>query len=502
MQACWTDEIVDHTPGPEFDRDADVRHAGLSAADLLKWRWLCATGVYHASGNTLSIEVLHALVRIGSNVESFLCRRSNVWGEHARYFDRCAAGLGIKETESRLAQVQRGDCLPQHTPSGSLAAPAAWEARQLIQFGQTQQLSCDPAKHFVPANDQCPLAFRAHFPCDNNTKDYGFCSGKYGGALVKGPVGPRAIVYERPGEPPANLKFYTLKVVTPLSNVQLALLGGPDAWAFFDDVKKTGLLKYDPQKVHAQRNRTAGASLGRTAGTALSRTAVLRRAAGRRAVDELAAVQGMTGETGLKGAAAVAKAATATEAAAAVEAAEAAEVAAAAVAAAMRLLPVLDNLEVDTHLVIRSLNPLVLDVSGKVTPYHELCISHDVLRETFRCGRSLKQHYHVPSEPSQSRFQHIPSHLISYPTPFIFAPSIPSPFQDVTQRGPPLLEKRKSSMLSISSQGTPSAFGGAAAPVQMGAVSSCDSKAACGAGCNLGVDVRAGIRDQIGQGWV
>ena len=97
IQACWTDEIVDHTPGPELDRDADTRHAGLSAADLLKWRWLCATGVYHASGNTLSLEILREINLLGTTAEELLCRRSNLWGAHARYFDRCAAGLGIKE---------------------------------------------------------------------------------------------------------------------------------------------------------------------------------------------------------------------------------------------------------------------------------------------------------------------------------------------------------------------------------------------------------------------
>ena len=52
-----SDLIVLHTPGPEEDQDTYTRMAGLSAADLLKWRWLCATGVYHASGNTLSPEV-------------------------------------------------------------------------------------------------------------------------------------------------------------------------------------------------------------------------------------------------------------------------------------------------------------------------------------------------------------------------------------------------------------------------------------------------------------
>ena len=43
--------------------------AALSAADLLKWRWLCATGVYHAAGNTLSLPILKTLTQQGTGVE-------------------------------------------------------------------------------------------------------------------------------------------------------------------------------------------------------------------------------------------------------------------------------------------------------------------------------------------------------------------------------------------------------------------------------------------------
>ena len=49
----------------QLDRDADTRHGGLSAGDLLKWRWLCSTGVYHASGNTLSLEILDRIAQSG-----------------------------------------------------------------------------------------------------------------------------------------------------------------------------------------------------------------------------------------------------------------------------------------------------------------------------------------------------------------------------------------------------------------------------------------------------
>jgi hypothetical protein len=83
----------------------------------------------------------------------------------------------MKETEQRLHMVKTGVCKP--APG---AQPAAWESYWLTQFGHTMQLSCNPAKYFVQANDQCPLAFRANFPCDPARKDYKFCTsdGAYG----------------------------------------------------------------------------------------------------------------------------------------------------------------------------------------------------------------------------------------------------------------------------------------------------------------------------------
>ena len=162
-------------PRGDQDVDTDLRSTGLTPKDLLKWRWLCATGVYHAAGNTLSVELLDELVRHGSGAEEYLCKRSNLWGEHARYFDRCAAGLGMRETEGRLDLVRSNEC-----PTRANRRPAAWEAHQLLQWGQTQQLSCNPAKYFVQANDQCPLAYRAHYgPCDTHDKDYHFCKSGY-----------------------------------------------------------------------------------------------------------------------------------------------------------------------------------------------------------------------------------------------------------------------------------------------------------------------------------
>ena len=336
--ACWSDKIIDYTPGRELDRDADTRHSGLSAADLLKWRWLCSTGVYHASGNTLSLEILDRIAQSGEGgAEDFLCKRSNLWGEDARYFDRCAAGLGIKETEGRLELVRSGQCVPRLVTEEPrvTAEPAAWELRQLQQFGQTQQLSCNPAKYFVQANDQCPLAFRAHFPCEFGTKDYDFCTGRLGGAIVKGPDGPRGIIHEVPGAPPAFLDFFTIKIVTPLTADQLAQIPA-DGWAFFDAATNTGLLKYEPAKVRAQFVHAAEAELSYDR---YNGPGIFGATAGRR-------LQGVPNV----------------------------------------LVKVLDTeLEEDDHVILTSLYPLTLDNTAKVTPYHELCMSHQMLRETFRC---------------------------------------------------------------------------------------------------------------------
>ena len=55
--------------------------------------------------------------------------RSNLWGDDTPYFDRCAAGLGMKETEGRLQIVREGKC-PSRAPGGQ---PVAWERAQLAQ---------------------------------------------------------------------------------------------------------------------------------------------------------------------------------------------------------------------------------------------------------------------------------------------------------------------------------------------------------------------------------
>ena len=84
LMACWTDQIVAHTPKAELDWDTDPSTNGLTALDLGMFRWLCATGVYHAAGNTLSIPIMSALADKGSDAEDYLCKRSNLFGDDAR----------------------------------------------------------------------------------------------------------------------------------------------------------------------------------------------------------------------------------------------------------------------------------------------------------------------------------------------------------------------------------------------------------------------------------
>ena len=46
----------------------------------MSWRWLCATGVYHAAANTLSLEIVQELSRTDVSAEEYLCKHQNVWG--------------------------------------------------------------------------------------------------------------------------------------------------------------------------------------------------------------------------------------------------------------------------------------------------------------------------------------------------------------------------------------------------------------------------------------
>eukprot|EP00966_Prymnesium_polylepis_P275020 6354880-Prymnesium_polylepis.1 len=161
--ACTDPTLRDHSPGPENSWDFDARSYGYDGINLLMWRWLCATGVYHAAANTLSVEVLYEIGTAGGTVEEYLCQHQNVWSEKDRYFDRCAAGLGMIDAEHRLAKVMSGDC-KLHASQRA----ADWETFQLRQFGPALQLSCNPASldtGFTVAMKTCPEAFRMHFPC-------------------------------------------------------------------------------------------------------------------------------------------------------------------------------------------------------------------------------------------------------------------------------------------------------------------------------------------------
>ena len=50
----------------------------------------------------------------GQSVEEYLCQHQHVWGENDRYFDRCAAGLGMID-----ATLQDGDSEPMSGRQGS-----------------------------------------------------------------------------------------------------------------------------------------------------------------------------------------------------------------------------------------------------------------------------------------------------------------------------------------------------------------------------------------------
>ena len=181
--ACTDPGIFEHAPGPEFSWDGDPRMSGMDGQNLLMWRWLCATGVYHAAANTLSVEILHEIGHKGETVEEYLCKHQNVWGENDRYFDRCAAGLGMIDAEHRLEKVMDGRCRLHQG-----RAAAAWEMHQFNQFGPTLQLSCNPASPttgFTVVMGTCPEGFRMHFPCKAGDHDFAICTGQNFGMDVK-----------------------------------------------------------------------------------------------------------------------------------------------------------------------------------------------------------------------------------------------------------------------------------------------------------------------------
>lgn len=187
--ACTDPSLANYAPGVEYSLDTDDRLGdarktyGLDGINLLMWRWLCATGVYHAAANTVSVEMIHKIGEAGGTVEEYLCQHQNVWNENERYFDRCAAGLGMIDAEHRLTKVMTGTC--KHDPDKE---PAEWELFQWNQFGPALQLSCDPASPvtgFAVAMKGCAEAFRMHFPCQPGALDYQICTGELFGEDVK-----------------------------------------------------------------------------------------------------------------------------------------------------------------------------------------------------------------------------------------------------------------------------------------------------------------------------
>ncbi|KAL1528477.1 hypothetical protein AB1Y20_009820 [Prymnesium parvum] len=181
--ACTDPTIVRHAPDSALSRDGDTKSAGMDGINLLMWRWLCATGVYHAAANTLSVEILHMIGKWRGSVEEFLCKHQNVWGDTDRYFDRCAAGLGISDAEERLKKVTSEDCKVHAGRS-----PAAWEWFQWQQYGANLQLTCNPASPdtgFAVAMTQCPESFKFHFPCIPGAPDEKICTGEWFGEDVK-----------------------------------------------------------------------------------------------------------------------------------------------------------------------------------------------------------------------------------------------------------------------------------------------------------------------------
>lgn len=202
--ACMDPSLHEHAPDPKYSWDRDPKMGGLDGLNLLMWRWLCATGVYHAAANTLSLAILDRINHIPQNtVIEFLCKRQNVWGDDKRWFDRCAAGLGITDAEHRLHQVKTGECV---VPYGS--EPAAWEEHQFDQYGQTLQLACNPASKttgFTAAMGTCPEAFRMHFPCRSIVGDWDhrICTGEWFGTEILKTCGPHDgdnCVSQKPGE--------------------------------------------------------------------------------------------------------------------------------------------------------------------------------------------------------------------------------------------------------------------------------------------------------------
>ena len=169
VRGCWHEAVL--ATAPDW----------LGAQELLKARWLCASGVYHSAGNTLSIAAFRAVIAAEITAQEFLCKyHDDVWGPDDHYFARCNAGLGVEETEFKLSQVVRGDCDVHFldAATGEAKVPDEWEQKQ-IRLPTIQQRSCNPAAYFGQANEACPAAFMAHFPCKRGAPDWEQCNSKH-----------------------------------------------------------------------------------------------------------------------------------------------------------------------------------------------------------------------------------------------------------------------------------------------------------------------------------
>mgnify|MGYP007078250236 CR=1 FL=1 len=127
---------------------------------------------------------LEMIASEGLLVEEWLCKAQPSWqGEDAAYFARCAAGVGVSVVEAKLKTVDSwsrvqggaaGVCSFRTDGSWSVGALSDWER---MQFSLTTvlQRTCDLEEAFAVANEECPAAMMAHFPCLKERPDYRFC---------------------------------------------------------------------------------------------------------------------------------------------------------------------------------------------------------------------------------------------------------------------------------------------------------------------------------------
>ena len=72
------------------------------------WRWLCATGVYHAAANTVTVENLYEIGRAGGTVEEYLCQHQHVC-ERCEPIRRPWAREGLGSNPGSVVSTSHGD---------------------------------------------------------------------------------------------------------------------------------------------------------------------------------------------------------------------------------------------------------------------------------------------------------------------------------------------------------------------------------------------------------